>query len=739
MTLYLRDDFQAALRSGALASAGVADAPVAEADTFNALFRVAGEIYRQARGRRTLRFVAAGSAYFAKLHSGVGWREIGKNLVSLKWPVVSARNEFDACRRLRANGVRAPSVAAFGARGGNPATRRSFVICDALEGFVSLEALAGDWSSTPPSLKHRLLAAVGELTRAMHDAGVSHRDYYACHVLADAARLAEGGVELAVIDLHRARVRRRTRARWRRRDLAALLYSVAALPLSRQDRGRFIAAYAGERAAAAMRRQRLFWRAVSERAERLAERAAAKGVATGVDMSATTATVADFAELGRKPALPFRFDLDIGGGAVRAVCVATLRSQPGRRYVGRVIVDGREMIVKAFFGRRGRRDFLRERRGVAALHDAGVASPRLLGAGKGAGARLLAFEAIAGRVPSAVESEPLFAALARMHERGVRQQDLHLDNFLVRDGKVYAVDGGRVRRGRVRRAARLRDIATLLAQFTPGEAPGSAAAAQCYAGASEGRFSPRQLRRLPRLAAAARRRRVAQYIAKTVRDCTAFEVRRDRRRLTAVARGDDDPVLLAAIADPEAALASAVSVKQGNTATVKQQGGLVIKRYNVKNRGHGWRLRLRASRARRAWRAGHGLRFAGCATPRPRAFIECGRAKPGSAAAYLILDRVSGVPLADVTDDGLCPGLEAKTRDMFARWRDVRFSHGDTKADNFIVADDALHVLDLDSAVFHRLAWRFARRHRRDRARFVRNWQGDSPGGKGIGVRCGGS
>ena len=262
MPIYLRDDIAGALRDGALGPDG---------DGFEALHGVSGTIYRRTKRRRTMRVDIAGRAYFAKIHDGVGWAEIGKNLLVFKPPIVGAGNEYAACRRLAEMDIRAPRIAAYGSRGWNPAARRSFSICDALDGYVSLEQVVRSWQRTPPTLQLRraLLRQVARLTRAMHAAGVNHRDYYLCHLLADAERLAKGEVRLAVIDLHRAGVRQRVSKRWRLRDLAALLYSCADANLTRQDRFRFVRDYTCERPAAAIRSERALWNAVVARAERL--------------------------------------------------------------------------------------------------------------------------------------------------------------------------------------------------------------------------------------------------------------------------------------------------------------------------------------------------------------------------------------------------------------------------------------------------------------------------------------
>ena len=51
--------------------------------TIDALFEVMahldGEVYREVASRRTFRFEHDGKAYFAKVHFGVGWKEIIKN------------------------------------------------------------------------------------------------------------------------------------------------------------------------------------------------------------------------------------------------------------------------------------------------------------------------------------------------------------------------------------------------------------------------------------------------------------------------------------------------------------------------------------------------------------------------------------------------------------------------------------------------------------------------------------
>lgn len=391
MPLYLREDCKADLATVApelartLAEGNSAGARA----LYDALAQANGVVYRQAAGRRTVRLDATRGCYFAKLHYGVGWREIAKNLLVGKRPVLGAGNEFAACRKLAAHGVHAPRVAAFGVCGRNPARRRSFLVCDALTGVASLEDLTAS-GDLPPLLRRRLIVAAGDLLRAMHDAGVHHRDCYVAHIFADIAQWEEGGPALAIIDLHRAWVRGRLPSRWRRRDLAALLVSATPLRLTGRELLRFAAAYAGD--VATWRRDRRFWRGVLRRVERLRRRGARRGrPAVGLP-GETAASVTDFHALDEPPALPFRFDVDLPSGPARAHCTALGCWRPRREFTARATINGEERLLRVFFGF-GRTLRFRHAGQVARRSAAAGVGPPVLEAGRCNGARLLVYPA----------------------------------------------------------------------------------------------------------------------------------------------------------------------------------------------------------------------------------------------------------------------------------------------------------------------------------------------------------
>ncbi|MBV6476628.1 MAG: lipopolysaccharide core heptose(I) kinase RfaP [Rhodocyclaceae bacterium] len=226
-------------------------------DPFRAAAALQGTVLRELEGRRTLRTEVGGRGYYVKLHRGVGWGEIFKNLATARLPVLGAEHEWQAIRRLTELGVDTMKAVAFGRRGSNPARLESFIVTEELAPTVSLEDYCRDWPTQPPApaLKRALIARVAQMAGRMHRGGVNHRDCYICHFLlhTEPAPTPEQ-LRLSLIDLHRAQVRasaagRRGRPatprRWRDKDLAALHFSTLEIGLTARDRLRFLRAYFG--------------------------------------------------------------------------------------------------------------------------------------------------------------------------------------------------------------------------------------------------------------------------------------------------------------------------------------------------------------------------------------------------------------------------------------------------------------------------------------------------------------
>lgn len=241
-----------------------------EQSLFDEVDSLEGEIYRDVSGRRTFRVEIGDNAYFAKVHYGVGWWEIFKNLLQFRWPILGAESEWQAIKKLRSLGVDTLNAVAFVSQGRNPAQIKSCIVTEAIDGTLSLEelVLAGQLDL---NLKRQLVTRLASISKILHQNGVNHRDYYLCHFLLSRDALTTGKIErLHLIDLHRVQIRASgVPRRWLEKDLAGLLFSAADAGLTRRDVLRFIRLYTGDSLRQTLARDREFWLRVLTKATRL--------------------------------------------------------------------------------------------------------------------------------------------------------------------------------------------------------------------------------------------------------------------------------------------------------------------------------------------------------------------------------------------------------------------------------------------------------------------------------------
>lgn len=232
-----------------------------------------GEIYRVGPGRVTLRFEHGGQAFFLKRHTGVGWREIFKELFQGRLPVLSAMNEWRTLERLQMINVPSLRPVACGEQGWNPARKQSFLITRELTDTISLEALVLNWRSFDNFvlIKRRIIRQVAILTRHIHGNGINHRDMYICHLHIKQSWIENpaGDPEIFVIDLHRAQIRLKVPVRWLVKDIASLYFSSMDAGLTYRDYLRFIREYCRQSLHDSLNKKKRFWHDVQRRAEHL--------------------------------------------------------------------------------------------------------------------------------------------------------------------------------------------------------------------------------------------------------------------------------------------------------------------------------------------------------------------------------------------------------------------------------------------------------------------------------------
>lgn len=210
--------------------------------------------------RVTLRFTLddAGRerAFYIKRHGRSSLKEYIKPLLSLRWPILGARNEWNALLEFHDAGLPTMMPVALGQSGSN-----SFLITEALENCTKLSELtlptatpAGnglrrrvDTAHSAAPDRRSLVKRIARMTRTMHDAGLHHQDYYLGHLLLPNGAAA-GDVppdRVYVIDLGRVRKQQPLAKRWIVKDLAQLNYS--ARDVRPTDRIRFLREYLGRK------------------------------------------------------------------------------------------------------------------------------------------------------------------------------------------------------------------------------------------------------------------------------------------------------------------------------------------------------------------------------------------------------------------------------------------------------------------------------------------------------------
>lgn len=246
---------------------------------FEKIMSLDGEIFREAPGRKTVRFKQNKRNYFLKTHTGVGWQEILKNLSYLRLPVLGAMNEWHGAHHLQRLGIDTLSIAGYGTASGSPARRQSFIITDEITNAQSLEEFCSHWKQNPPRRPHEvrfkrwLIRQLAQTARRLHHSGANHRDFYLVHFLLqpgfENGHISSDKSRLAVIDLHRMQLRRNTPKRWRIKDVAGLHYSSMDLGLTRRDLLRFMKIYTQSTLRETLGQKSDFWPRVNRRAIRL--------------------------------------------------------------------------------------------------------------------------------------------------------------------------------------------------------------------------------------------------------------------------------------------------------------------------------------------------------------------------------------------------------------------------------------------------------------------------------------
>ncbi|AZC48140.1 MULTISPECIES: lipopolysaccharide kinase InaA family protein [Pseudomonas] len=459
--------------------------------------------------------------------------------------------------------------------------------------------------------------------------------------------------------------------------------------------------------------------------------------------------LSELKQAGRAPNLPLSLELADAAGPATLQLLSLLRVLPGQRYVGAAVWRGRPVLAKLLVGAKAARHFQRELQGVRLLEEQGMTTPLLLADGlkEGEGGWLL-FEFLEGSESlgdawKQVESLPALAdeqqavlaealaAIAELHSKGLWQEDLHLDNLLRHQGKLYLIDGAGIcveQAGKpLSRQKVLENLGVFFAQLPKSLEPFTEELLVHYLLNNAEHALP--LEALQKQVDKVRSWRLKDFLNKVGRECSLFSVLRGPFALRAIRR-EEEAAMLPVLEQADALLDQGHLYKTGGAASVGrvEVAGrtLVVKRYNIKGFAHWLKRFWRPSRAWHSWQEGNRLAFLGIATPKPLALLEK-RFLWLRSRAYLVTEYLAGPDIierfAPYIDSGAAPEAELQALDrLFAELIRERISHGDFKGHNLFWQEDRWALIDLDSMCQHHSLGSFAPAYARDRARFMRNW-----------------
>jgi len=181
--------------------------------------------------------------------------------------------------------------------------------------------------------------------------------------------------------------------------------------------------------------------------------------------------------------------------------------------------------------------------------------------------------------------------------------------------------------------------------------------------------------------------------------------------------------------NPEELIRQGEIVKNDKSTTVVsfdfENQSYILKRFNARSKGHAVKRALRRTRAKNCWQMSSIFSESGINVAEPIALLE---ARHGliKANSYFICIKLEGVELLDwlpKQQDEIQSNVANQVQKIFSIFKQKKLSHGDMKASNLMWSEEyqAVFMIDLDAAKYHRNPLFFNRAYRRDKRRFSRN------------------
>jgi tRNA A-37 threonylcarbamoyl transferase component Bud32 len=444
------------------------------------------------------------------------------------------------------------------------------------------------------------------------------------------------------------------------------------------------------------------------------------------------------------------FQLALSDSKDLLFCEEIVRVIPGKRLVAFARYGHKQVVAKLFYEpRRAARHAEREYQGIQALLNTGVHTPDLLYHGRSQDKKIhvLLFERILDadslddlwqQRASFKEVLPLMQAmimeLATHHVLGILQHDLHFKNFLVKDSKIYTIDGGdlEIFDRPLSKKDSLDNLGLFFSQLGVGSEELKKTLFQTYSEARSWIVKKYDIAYLNASVERSTARRLEHYSKKILRNSSAFTRTARLGAITVYDRTYEGSEFLQFLKNPESLFAAPETqiLKAGRSATVAKvkldNHYFVLKRYNIKGVQHWLRRCLRPTRAANNWRLAQRLRLLGIPTARAAAFIEK-RFLNLRGKSYFLMEYIAGQNAGEFfathqDENGSTRFIAQQMIALFENLASLRITHGDLKMTNILISRQPL-LIDLDGMREHKTMAGFKRAFQQEIKRFMHNWR----------------
>ena len=459
---------------------------------------------------------------------------------------------------------------------------------------------------------------------------------------------------------------------------------------------------------------------------------------------------------GRKLDVPFCLRLEMDKKPIEIICNRVVRILPLKRVVCYGEYNNQPVVIKIFLNpQKSERHSRREEKGINALANAGIKTPTLLIRGiiKPDMSSVLVFK----RIEPSLELSTVWeqaenntqckellckasGIIADLHNKGLIQNDLHLNNFLMSDkNEIYTIDGDTIDTDQagnpLSMAKSLDNLGLFFAQFYPEIDTLVPEVFRAYLKQRELPFNTGLLNSLYNKIKIRRAKREKNYLKKIFRECSDYICHKSWKYFLVYNRDEHSEEMVSFLENPDKFIKKGRMLKDGNSSTVVvvtiNNRKYVVKRYNIKNFIHALKRCFRSTRAWKSWKNAHRLNMLGIDTPKPIALLEK-RWGVLRCKAYFVTEYIEGTDAYHLIHSGKLKENALKIFadqfiKIFKQLINALITHGDFKATNFIPSEGKMYVIDLDALRTHHFKGKFQRALKKDLKRFMKNWK-DLPG-----------